>query len=77
MGSLGWNDSVKEFCHLMVKLNGFFSVVTTLLFSDPVILLEIVDSSSCLSVPIPIEVGVCSVMVNSQLMNHLEIIIYL
>ena len=43
--SSGWADFVKELCRLMVKLTGFFLGVITVLLSDPVILLAVVDLS--------------------------------
>ena len=57
------------------KLNGLFCVVTTVLLSNHVLLLESVDSFPCISVEIPLELGGLSAMVSSQLMNNLEITI--
>ena len=48
---------VKELCHLMVKLTVFICGVITLLLSDPVLLMEGVDSSSCFSKTFSIKVG--------------------
>ena len=59
------------------KTNWFFCGVTTVIFSDPVIILESFDSSSCILGPIPIKVGVWFIIVSIQLMNNILIIIYL
>ena len=50
--------------------------VTTVLFSDPVLLPEGFDSLYCLLGPMEIEVGGWSVMVSSQLMNNLFFILF-
>ena len=52
-------------------MTDFFCGVTTVLFSDPVLLLEIIDSLYCISGPMTFEVGGCSVMVNGQIINNI------
>ena len=69
LDSSGWDESVKDLCHIMVKLT-FFCGVTTVLFSDPVLLLESVDSLYYLSGTTAIELGGFSNMVNSQNMDN-------
>ena len=76
LDSSGWDESVKDLCQIMITLTVFFCWVTTVFFSDPVLLMESVDSLCCLLGPIEIEVGGCSVMVSSQLMNNSSFILF-
>ena len=60
----------------MIKLTCFCGVKTVIL-SDPVLIIESFDSSFSILGRMPIKVGMCSVMVSSQLMNNIYKTIYL
>ena len=73
VGSSALGYSVKELCHLVVKMVDSFCGLTIEIFRNPFLLLASVDLPCFLSGIMSIEVGGCSNMVRIQLMNNLEI----